>query len=90
MALIGSLIVTIIIVGIVEMISRTKLPYGWLGNIIVGLIGGVAGQYLLGQFGPTLFGVYLVPMFIGSLLLILIAKWIMGQIAKSRGDAPAA
>jgi uncharacterized membrane protein YeaQ/YmgE (transglycosylase-associated protein family) len=89
MALIGSLIVTIIIVAIVEMISRTNLPYGWLGNIIVGLIGGVLGQYLLGQFGPTLFGVYLVPMFIGSLVLILIAKWIMGQIARSRGEAPA-
>jgi len=81
---IGSLIVTIIIVAIVEMVSRTKLPYGWLGNIVVGLIGGVVGQYILGQFGPFIFGVYLIPTFVGSLILIVVAKWIMGQIAKNR------
>ena len=82
---IGALVVTIVIVAIVEMVSKTKLPYGWLGNIVVGFIGGVIGQYLLGQFGPFIFGVYLIPTFVGSLVLILVAKWIMGQLAKKRG-----
>ena len=85
---IASLIVTIIIVGIVEMVSRTKLPYGWLGNIIVGLIGGVLGQYVLGNdWGPSIFGVLIIQVFVGSLALILIAKWIMSQIAKNREGA---
>ncbi len=81
---IGALIITIVIVAIVEMVSKTKLPYGWLGNIVVGFIGGVLGQFILGQFGPFIFGVYLIPTFVGSLVLILIAKFIMGQLAKSR------
>jgi uncharacterized membrane protein YeaQ/YmgE (transglycosylase-associated protein family) len=81
----ASLIVTIIIVGIVEMISRTRLPYGWLGNIVVGLIGGVLGQYVLGNnWGPSVFGVLSIQTFIGSLVLILVGKWIMGQIAANR------
>lgn len=84
MGWIASLIITIIIVGIVEMVSRTKLPYGWLGNIVVGMIGGVLGQILLGQWGLSLAGVYVFQTFIGALVLIIIAKWIMGQIAKNR------
>ncbi len=81
---IGSLIITIIIVAIVEKVSKTNLPYGWLGNIIVGFIGGVVGQFLLGQWGPFIFGVYIIQTFIGALIFILVAKWIMGMIAKSR------
>ena len=81
---IGALIITIIIVGFVEMISRTRLPYGWLGNIVVGLIGGVVGQVLLGQWGLSLFGVYVFQTFIGSLVFILVAKWIMGQLSKNK------
>ncbi|MEN8207634.1 MAG: GlsB/YeaQ/YmgE family stress response membrane protein [Candidatus Fermentibacteria bacterium] len=89
MSIIGficTLIITIFIVGIVEKISKTKLPYGWIGNIIVGFIGGVLGQYVLGNtWGPSIFGVLIVQVFLGSLALILIGKWVMGFIAKGRG-----
>jgi uncharacterized membrane protein YeaQ/YmgE (transglycosylase-associated protein family) len=81
---IGALIITIIIVAIVEKVSKTNLPYGWLGNIIVGLIGGVIGQFVLGQWGLYIFGVYIIQTFLGSLAFILVAKWIMAQVAKSR------
>ncbi len=81
---IGALIVTIIIVAIVERITRTNLPYGWLGNIVAGMIGGYIGQLLLGQFGPFIFGVYLIPTFLGSLLFILGAKFLFGRLAKAR------
>ncbi len=81
---IGALIVTIIIVAIVERITRTNLPYGWLGNIVAGMIGGYIGQLLLGQFGPFIFGVYLIPTFLGSLLFILGAKFLFGLLARSR------
>ena len=78
----GALLVTIVIVGFVEMVSRTKLPYGWLGNIVVGFIGGVIGQVVLGQWGLSLCGVYAIQTFLGSLVFILVAKWIMGRMAK--------
>lgn len=81
---IGALVVTIVIVAIVERLSKTNLPYGWLGNIVAGLIGGYIGQLLMGQFGPFIFGVYLIPTFIGSFLLIMVAKFIFARLAKAR------
>ena len=82
---IGALIITIIIVGIVEMVSKTKLPYGWLGNIVAGFIGGILGQLVLGNtWGPSIMGVLLVQTFLGSLALILIAKWVFGRLAKRK------
>ncbi len=82
--LLAALVVTIIIVAIVETVSRTKLPYGWLGNIVVGFIGGVIGQVVLGQWGLSIAGVYIIQTFLGALVFIVVAKWIMGFIAKSR------
>ncbi len=81
---IGALIITIIIVAFVERLSRTNLPFGWLGNIIAGLIGGVLGQILMGQFGPFVFGVYLIPTFVGSFLFILAMRFVLGLLIKSR------
>jgi uncharacterized membrane protein YeaQ/YmgE (transglycosylase-associated protein family) len=81
---IGALLATIAIVAVVEMVSRTPLPYGWLGNIVVGVIGGMIGQYLLGQWGPNLFGVYVVQTFIGALVFILVAKLIMHLLSRNR------
>ncbi len=81
---IGALLVTIVIVALVEMVSKTRLPYGWLGNIVAGLIGGVIGQLILGQFGPFIFGVYLIPTFVGSFLFIVLMKFILGQLGKAR------
>lgn len=81
---IAALLVTIAIVGIVEAVSRTHLPYGWLGNIVVGFIGGIIGQLVLGQFGPFLFGVYLIPTFLGSLVFVLIAKFIFNALGRNR------
>lgn len=80
----GALLITIVIVAVVEMVSKTQLPYGWLGNIVVGFIGGFIGQVVLGQWGLTIAGVYVIQTFIGSLVFILAAKWVMGKMAVRR------
>ena len=81
---IAALLVTIVIVAAVEMVSKTNLPYGWVGNIVVGFIGGVIGQVVLGQWGLTLSGVYVIQTFIGALVFVLAAKWVMGRMAARR------
>ncbi|MBK9092499.1 MAG: GlsB/YeaQ/YmgE family stress response membrane protein [Anaerolineae bacterium] len=81
---IAALLVTIVIVAAVEMVSKTNLPYGWVGNIVVGFIGGVLGQVVLGQWGLTLYGVYVIQTFIGALVFVLAAKWVMGRMAARR------
>lgn len=79
------IIVTVIIVAIVEKVSKTELPYGWIGNIIAGLIGGWIGQQLLGHsWGPSLGGVMIFQTFIGAFILIVVVKWALGQLAKNR------
>lgn len=81
---IAALLVTIVIVAAVEMVSKTNLPYGWVGNIVVGFIGGVIGQVVLGQWGLTLYGVYVIQTFLGALVFVLAAKWVMGRMAVRR------
>jgi len=79
------ILVTIVIVAIVEQVSKTELPYGWIGNIIAGLIGGWIGQQLLGHsWGPSLGGVMLIQTFIGAFILIVVVKWALGQLAKRK------
>ncbi|MGI6366937.1 MAG: GlsB/YeaQ/YmgE family stress response membrane protein [Anaerolineae bacterium] len=85
LGLLIQLIVTIIIVAIAEKISKTEVPYGWIGNIIAGLIGGWLGQILLGNtWGPSLGGVLIVQTFIGALVLIAVVKWLMKTIKARR------
>ncbi len=77
------LIVTIIVVAIAERISKTQVPYGWIGNIIAGLIGGWLGQMLLGSgWGLSIGGVLIFQTLIGSVVLILVVKWLLGKFAK--------
>jgi uncharacterized membrane protein YeaQ/YmgE (transglycosylase-associated protein family) len=47
-----------------------ELPYGWLGAVLAGLIGGWIGGLVLGSFGPALFGVQLLPSFVGAIVLV--------------------
>src|SRR2546423_5426125 len=47
-----------------------QLPYGWLGAVVAGLLGGWLGALVLGSFGPALFGVQVLPTFIGAVVLV--------------------
>ncbi len=38
----------------------------------------------MGQFGPFIFGVYLIPTFVGSFLFILAMRFVLGLVIKSR------
>lgn len=47
------------------------MPFGIIGNIVAGLIGSAIGSKLLGEWGPILGGVPILPALIGSIILIL-------------------
>lgn len=51
-----------------------KRSYGWLGATLAGLVGSWLGHALLGPVGPALFGVRLVPAFLGALILAFLAQ----------------
>ncbi|MCE4965161.1 GlsB/YeaQ/YmgE family stress response membrane protein [Staphylococcus chromogenes] len=56
------------------------IPGGIIGNIIAGLVGSALGTALLGHWGPSLGGVYILPALIGSIVLIVLASLVLGAL----------
>ena len=84
------LLLTLFVAGLVgalaDAIVPGHLPGGWLGAVLVGIAGGFVGQLLMGlvgveDAGPRLFGVHLVPAFIGAVVIAVVAELV------SRGRA---
>jgi uncharacterized membrane protein YeaQ/YmgE (transglycosylase-associated protein family) len=58
-----------------------KLPWGWLGAIVAGLVGSWLGVLLIGHRGPALFGVPVIPGFLGALILAFALSYVGRQRA---------
>ncbi|MCX6022855.1 MAG: GlsB/YeaQ/YmgE family stress response membrane protein [Chloroflexi bacterium] len=52
-----------------------ELPYGWMGAVAVGLLGGLVGGLLLGNFGPQILGLRVIPTFVGAVILVVVAEY---------------
>ncbi len=50
-------------------ILPTQIPYGYLGSTAVGIVGAWLGVRLLGEWGPQIYGIRLIPGVIGALIL---------------------
>ena len=57
-----------------DLIVPGKLPYGWLGAITAGVLGGWLGRLILGPMGPDLFGVHVLPALVGAIILAIGAE----------------
>ena len=80
--MIWSIIVGAIIGAIAGAITNRGKSMGWISNIIAGLIGSAIGQALLGQWGPSLAGMALIPSIIGAVILVLAVSMVFGMRAK--------
>jgi uncharacterized membrane protein YeaQ/YmgE (transglycosylase-associated protein family) len=74
--LVGSLFglaLHLLVAGVVGLLADKvvpgKLPYGFLGAIAAGVIGGFLGGLFLRDLGPSIAGVRLVPTFVGAAAL---------------------
>ena len=47
-----------------------QLPGGFIGAIVAGIIGGFLGKLVLGNLGPELFGVRIIPAFVGAVIVV--------------------
>jgi len=45
------------------------LPWGWVGAVLAGLVGSWLGVLILGHIGPSIFGIAIIPGFIGAVVL---------------------
>ncbi|UJS28363.1 GlsB/YeaQ/YmgE family stress response membrane protein [Macrococcoides canis] len=69
---------------IAGMIMGTDIPGGKIGNIIAGLLGASIGGKLLGAWGPEIWGVYILPALVGTVLLIAIVSIVLQLMHKRR------
>src|SRR4029077_4114973 len=73
----SGLLVTLVIAGVVGWAAYklvpVKLPYGFLGAIVAGLAGSWIGGWLLGDAGPSIGGIAIVPALVGSLILAVVS-----------------
>jgi uncharacterized membrane protein YeaQ/YmgE (transglycosylase-associated protein family) len=78
------LLLTLIVAGLVGwaadlQVPRGALPGGWQGAVLTGLVGGFVGAWLFGALhihdpGFSLFGVDLIPAFVGAVIIALAAQ----------------
>ena len=70
--MIWSLIVGAFIGWIGSLITNKDRQMGWIKNILAGLIGSAVGQSLLGDWGPHLADMALLPSIIGAVIVIAV------------------
>lgn len=57
-----------------------RLPSGWVGALLAGMAGSWLGTILLGHWGPRLFSIYLLPTFIGAVLVVFLVQLLTGVL----------
>ena len=87
-SLIG-LLLTLFVAGLVGwaadlLIPGGALPGGWVGAVLTGILGGLVGAWLFGALrihdpGFSLFGIDLIPAFIGAVAVALLAQLFVGR-----------
>ena len=77
--MIWSLIVGAFIGWIGSLITNKDRQMGWIKNILAGLIGSAVGQSLLGDWGPHLADMALIPSIIGAVIVIAVVSFFFGR-----------
>jgi len=82
------LVLTLIMAGLVgwaaDAVVPGRLPGGWFGAVLSGLIGGFIGTWLFARLGIhdpgfVLFGVDVIPAFVGAVVIAVAAQLISGR-----------
>lgn len=84
LGLLVTLLVAAFIGWLANKILPGRIPHGWLGAIVAGLLGSWVGGILLGDAGPAVGGIDLIPALVGAVLLAFLIEWI-GKLSQSRG-----
>jgi uncharacterized membrane protein YeaQ/YmgE (transglycosylase-associated protein family) len=77
------LAMTLLVAGVIgwaaDAIIPGRLPGGWLGAVLAGVLGGFVGHLVfnllnISYVGPVLFGIAVVPAFVGAVLIAVAAQ----------------
>jgi uncharacterized membrane protein YeaQ/YmgE (transglycosylase-associated protein family) len=80
-------LLTVAVAGLVgwaaDAVVPGRLPGGWLGAVLAGIVGGFIGTLLLGRIGPTIFDVNIIPAFIGAAAIAVVAELALGSRSRA-------
>jgi uncharacterized membrane protein YeaQ/YmgE (transglycosylase-associated protein family) len=77
MGLLWTLIIGGLIGWVAGMLIGRNVPGGIIGNIIAGIVGAWLGAWILGDFGPSIGGFFIVPALLGAIVVVLILSALM-------------
>ena len=72
--LVGTIAIAGLVGWIADLLIPGELPFGYLGAVVAGVVGGWLGSLIIGNFGPALFGVHLIPTLLGASILAVAAN----------------
>ena len=65
-----------------------RIPFGWLGAILAGIIGSWLGVWIFNAVGisagPALAGIPVIPALVGAVILAFLAEALMGTSRRRR------
>lgn len=74
----------LIVGGVIGLIAGTITgkgkSMGWIANILAGLIGSSLGEALLGNWGPQVAGMAIVPSILGAVILVIIVSFFLSRL----------
>jgi uncharacterized membrane protein YeaQ/YmgE (transglycosylase-associated protein family) len=80
-------ILTLVVAGLVgwaaDAVVPGRLPGGWIGAVLAGIVGGFIGTLTLGKIGPTIFDINLIPAFIGAAAIAVVAELAVGSRSRA-------
>ncbi|CAH0416179.1 GlsB/YeaQ/YmgE family stress response membrane protein [Periweissella fabaria] len=74
-----TLIIGAIIGAVAGAITSKGQSMGWIANIIAGLVGSAVGQAILGDWGPHLANMALIPSIIGAVIVVAVVSFFFGR-----------
>ncbi|MBO0482814.1 GlsB/YeaQ/YmgE family stress response membrane protein [Candidatus Enterococcus courvalinii] len=83
LSFLGALVIGAILGMIAGAILGKDVPGGCTGNVVVGALGSWLGELILGEFGPVVVDVYLIPALLGAILCLVIYYFIIERLFRS-------
>ena len=79
------MIVSAALIGwIADLVVPGRLPFGWVGSILAGLVGAWLGSTLLGDWGPTFGRLALIPGILGAIVFAFVVRALLATTRRQR------
>ena len=65
-------------------VTNRPLNLGCLGYVVIAVLGAIVGHILFGSWGPHLEGFYIIPAFIGSLIVSIVLSLLLNRGSRNR------